>query len=149
MHRAVHIFSGRLWEIGRIASSNIEQEICEGHMALPGRDHTFAFSDCRDLLMKLEREIERYQSLGTDVTEMRDLAFNISVTAWSMCDWVYGDAASDQWLKSLEGHDHQQTMLPNVRRSFHESDRPQQSERRLRRRAFDRRLGQPGNGGAR
>lgn len=29
-------------------------------MALPGRDQTFAYENCREMLNKLEREIERY-----------------------------------------------------------------------------------------
>ncbi len=32
-------------------------------MPLPGRDKTFAFENCRCVLGKLEREIERYQAL--------------------------------------------------------------------------------------
>ena len=29
-------------------------------MALPGRNQTFAYENCREMLNKLEREIERY-----------------------------------------------------------------------------------------
>jgi hypothetical protein len=61
-------------------------------MPLPGRDQTFAFASCRDMLTKLEREIERYALVdGKDVEAMKDLAFNIAVTAWHLCDWVFMD----------------------------------------------------------
>jgi hypothetical protein len=66
-------------------------------MPLPGRHQTFALETCRDLLMKLEREIERYQCLDkTRIEEMTDLAFNISVTAWTLCDWLFGDLTPEQ-----------------------------------------------------
>jgi hypothetical protein len=63
-------------------------------MALPSRDQTFAYENCRDLLEKLDREIERYRDVaGTELGEMgerllrlvdqlKDSAFNASVTAW-------------------------------------------------------------------
>jgi hypothetical protein len=69
-------------------------------MPLRGRDHTFALANCRALLFKLEREIKR--SRETDASgsaaaaEMTDLAFNISVTAWHLCDWVFEDMTADQ-----------------------------------------------------
>ncbi len=31
---------------------------------------------------------------------MKDLAFNISITAWTLCDWVFGDLTAEQ-RKSL------------------------------------------------
>jgi hypothetical protein len=67
-------------------------------MPLPGRDKTFALENCRDLLNKLEREIERFQAAHDDdnVTTMADVAFNASVTAWHLCDWVFGDLTEDQ-----------------------------------------------------
>lgn len=67
-------------------------------MALPGRDKTFAFENCRDMLMKLEREIERYKTaLFVDKVEaLQDAAFNTSVTAWHLCDWVFNDLTPDQ-----------------------------------------------------
>jgi hypothetical protein len=34
-------------------------------MPLPGREQTFALENCRDLLSKLEREIERYRAIRT------------------------------------------------------------------------------------
>src|SRR5262249_27083451 len=50
-------------------------------MALPGRDKTFAFENCRCMLDKLKREIERHARVdGSDVEAMKDLAFNIAVT---------------------------------------------------------------------
>jgi hypothetical protein len=69
----------------------------EATMALPGRDKTFAFESCRDMLDKLEREIDRYARVdGKDVEAMKDLAFNIAVTAWHLCDWAYMDLKPEQ-----------------------------------------------------
>jgi hypothetical protein len=66
-------------------------------MPLPGRANTFAFESCRDMLCKLEREVERYASVdGKHVDEMKDLAFNIAVTAWHLCDWVFMDMKPEQ-----------------------------------------------------
>jgi hypothetical protein len=66
-------------------------------MALPGRDKTFAFESCRDMLNKLEREIDRYTRVdGKDVDAMKDLAFNIAVTAWHLCDWAFMDLKPEQ-----------------------------------------------------
>jgi hypothetical protein len=67
-------------------------------MPLPSRDKTFALESCRDLLNKLEREIERFRaaSNNNDVASMADIAFNASVTAWHLCDWVYGDMTPEQ-----------------------------------------------------
>jgi hypothetical protein len=33
-------------------------------MALPSRPQTFAYENCRELLMKLEREIDRYYTVA-------------------------------------------------------------------------------------
>jgi hypothetical protein len=66
-------------------------------MPLPGRDQTFAFEDCREVLKKLEREIDRYlEVVGRDeqepeallklVDQLRDSAFNAAVTAWHLCE---------------------------------------------------------------
>src|ERR1700704_7000035 len=69
----------------------------ETTMALPGRDKTFAFESCRDMLNKLEREIDRYTRVdGKDVDAMKDLAFNIAVTAWHLCDWAFMDLKPEQ-----------------------------------------------------
>jgi hypothetical protein len=66
-------------------------------MALPGRDKTFAFASCRDMLDKLKREIDRYARVdGSDVEAMKDLAFNIAVTGWHLCDWVFMDLTPAQ-----------------------------------------------------
>jgi hypothetical protein len=47
-------------------------------MPLPGRDKTFALENCRDLLNKLEREIDRLSAARDrdDLTTMIDTAFN-------------------------------------------------------------------------
>jgi hypothetical protein len=72
-------------------------------MPLRGRDHTFALANCRALLSKLEREIKRYRETDAGdsaaAAEMTDLAFNISVTAWHLCDWVFEDMTADQRKK--------------------------------------------------
>jgi hypothetical protein len=79
-------------------------------MPLPGREQTFAFADCRELLEKLDREIDRYREVaGRDETEpeallklvnqLKDSAFNASVTAWQLCDWVFNDMSPDQRQK--------------------------------------------------
>ena len=66
-------------------------------MALPSRDQTFAYENCRDLLEKLNREIDRYCAVaGNDeileperllelVDQLKDSAFNASVTALGNC----------------------------------------------------------------
>jgi hypothetical protein len=36
---------------------------------------------------------------GDDIDTMRDLAFNICVTTWHLCDWVFGDMTSEQRTK--------------------------------------------------
>src|SRR5947209_4344327 len=85
-------------------------------MPLPGRDKTFAFESCRDVLDKLDREIDRYRKVnGKDIEAMKDLAFNISVTAWHLCDWVYGDltAAQRHTLKIEKLTDLQKIALEN------------------------------------
>jgi hypothetical protein len=72
-------------------------------MALPSRDQTFAYENCRDLVEKLHREIGRYGEVnGSEIFEMgddllrvvdqlKDSAFNASVTAWHLCDWVFNE----------------------------------------------------------
>jgi len=79
-------------------------------MPLPSREQTFAFADCRELLEKLDREIDRYREVaGRDglerdalvklVDQLKDSAFNASVTAWHLCDWVFNDMTPDQRQK--------------------------------------------------
>lgn len=76
-------------------------------MALPGRPQTFAYENCRELLMKLEREIDRYYAVaGSEeddpgkvldvVNTLKDAAFNASVTAWHIVDWVFHDMRPEQ-----------------------------------------------------
>jgi hypothetical protein len=65
-------------------------------MALPTRDQTFALENCRDLLRKLEREIERSSAPACSVEDRIDHAFNAVVTAWHLCDWVFGDMTPEQ-----------------------------------------------------
>ena len=65
-------------------------------MALPGKEKTFALENCRDLLRKLEREIKRFVAAPDDVEARIDLGFNIVVTAWHQCDWVFADLTPAQ-----------------------------------------------------
>jgi hypothetical protein len=67
-------------------------------MALPGRAQTFAFENCRDMVEKLRREIDRYREAASNgwVLDMKDAAFNASVTAWHLVDWVYNDMTAEQ-----------------------------------------------------
>jgi len=76
-------------------------------MALPTRPQTFAFENCRELLTKLEREIYRYLSVAGSreadpvevmnvVDTLKDAAFNASVTAWHLTDWVFHDMTAEQ-----------------------------------------------------
>jgi hypothetical protein len=76
-------------------------------MVLPSRKQTFAFADCRELLEKLDREIDRYQEVAGRkerepaalvklVDQLKDSAFNASVTAWHLCDWVFNDMTPDK-----------------------------------------------------
>src|SRR5713101_5536257 len=71
-------------------------------MPLPGREQTFAYESCRDLLDKLEREIDRYRTSVRDdagVEELKDIAFNAAVTAWHLSDWVFNDLTPAQRRK--------------------------------------------------
>src|SRR5262245_52210928 len=65
-------------------------------MALPGKDKTFALENCRNLLDKLKREIDRFQAAGNEIEDCKDFAFNAAVTAWQLCDWVFADMTSAQ-----------------------------------------------------
>jgi hypothetical protein len=77
-------------------------------MALPSREQTFAFAHCRELLEKLDRENDRYREVaGRDevlepealvklVDQLKDSAYNASVTAWHLCDWVFNDMTPEQ-----------------------------------------------------
>lgn len=67
-------------------------------MALPSRDKTFAFADCRDVLDKLKREVGRYKAAyeAGDLESMKDVAFNISITGWQLCEWVFADMTAAQ-----------------------------------------------------
>jgi hypothetical protein len=71
-------------------------------MPLPSRDQAFALESCRDLLEKLDRELDRYRAVaGRDqnepqalfdlVNQLKDSAFNAAVTAWQLGDWVFND----------------------------------------------------------
>ena len=69
-------------------------------MPLPSRQQTFAYKSCRDLLEKLRREVVRYRLIAgrddANVEELKDVAFNASVTAWHLSDWVFNDLTEEQ-----------------------------------------------------
>jgi hypothetical protein len=80
----------------------------ETAMVLPGRAQTFAYENCREMLNKLEREIDRYREVAgvteklegemllRHVDQLKDSAFNASVTAWHLADWVFNDLTPNQ-----------------------------------------------------
>jgi hypothetical protein len=79
-------------------------------MAIPSRKQTFGYTDCRDLVEKLDREIDRYEAVAGKnavdeedlinlVFQLTDSAFNASVTAWQIGDWVFNDMTSEQRSK--------------------------------------------------
>src|SRR5262249_23449883 len=72
-------------------------------MPLLSRQRTFAYKSCRDLLEKLRREVKRYRLIagrdGADVEELKDVAFNASVTAWHLSDWVFNDLTEEDRKK--------------------------------------------------
>jgi hypothetical protein len=75
-------------------------------MALPGRAQTFAYENCRQILDKLKREIDRYREVAGEkpqgekllrhVDQLKDSAFNASVTAWHLADWIFNDLTTEQ-----------------------------------------------------
>jgi hypothetical protein len=80
-------------------------------MAIPSRKQTFGYTDCRDLVEKLDREIDRYSAVAGNneklepeallnlVHQLTDSAFNAAVTAWQIGDWVFNDMTSQQRCK--------------------------------------------------
>ena len=67
-------------------------------MALPGRQQTFAMDDCRDMLHKLEWEIDQLKDAVTKLDPMRlkCVCYNAAVTAWQLADWIIADATAEQ-----------------------------------------------------
>jgi hypothetical protein len=49
-------------------------------------------------LLKLRREGDRYRQAASNgwVDDMKDAAFNASVTAWQLVDWIYNDMTAEQ-----------------------------------------------------
>jgi hypothetical protein len=80
-------------------------------MPLPSREQTFGYENCRDLVKKLDREIDRYcEVAGSEISEageallkcvlqLEDSAFNAAVTAWHLCDWVFKEFDDTQRQK--------------------------------------------------
>ncbi len=71
-------------------------------MPIPARLQVFGLASSRDVLQKLEWEIERYKSAPSeDAAASIHIAFNIAVTAWRMCDRIDRDLTTEQ--RSLLG----------------------------------------------
>jgi hypothetical protein len=70
-------------------------------MAIPSQKQTFGLENCRDLLLKLEWEIEGLKNAPTDLPdEFTYRAFNGFVTAWHLADWVW-KGMTEQQRKTL------------------------------------------------
>jgi hypothetical protein len=67
-------------------------------MALPGQPQTFAIDSCRDMLNKLEWEIEQLQLPVASYSpqHLQYGCYNAAVTAWHLADWVYAEATDEQ-----------------------------------------------------
>lgn len=63
------------------------------------RSATFDLVSCRDLLQKLERELDRIRCCNGR-EELADLGFNFAVTAWHLVDWVWADIKDQHALKA-------------------------------------------------
>ncbi len=78
-------------------------------MSLPSREKTFGLENCRDLLRKLEWEMEGLKAASpNDPDDLAFHAFNAAVTVWHIGDWVWNDmtqehrdALADEWGKPL------------------------------------------------
>ena len=57
-----------------------------------------AFGGKADIAYKLEREIDRFKQEQANPLFLADHAFNVVVTAWHLCDWVFADLTPE--LKS-------------------------------------------------
>lgn len=64
-------------------------------MALPSRNKVFALENCRDLLDKLQWEIDQFDS-DADIEVRAYHAFNAAVTAWQLADWIFEDMTEAQ-----------------------------------------------------
>jgi hypothetical protein len=68
-------------------------------MMFPSRPQTFKLENCLDLHHKLQREIDRFRQGSSSPLELADHAFNVVVTAWHLCDWVFADLTEEQKSK--------------------------------------------------
>jgi hypothetical protein len=60
---------------------------------VPGQPHTFALSNARDMLRKLEWEVAELARPDTDTVYR---AFNAAVTAWHLTEWVWSDLSQNR-----------------------------------------------------
>ena len=57
---------------------------------------TFELRSCRDMIRKLERELDRVKCSGTDRGVLTDHGINFAWTAWHMADWVWANMTDAQ-----------------------------------------------------
>src|SRR5215469_4309637 len=57
---------------------------------------TFELRSCRDMIAKMERELERVKCSGTDRGVLTDHGINFAWTAWHMAEWVWVDMTDAQ-----------------------------------------------------
>jgi hypothetical protein len=57
---------------------------------------TFELRSCRDMMAKMERELERVRSAGSERGILTDHGINFAWTAWHMADWVWADMTGAQ-----------------------------------------------------
>ena len=66
-------------------------------MAIPAQKKTFGLESCRDLLCKLEWEINSLSNAPKDdVENLMYGTYNAFVTAWHMCDWTWESMIEEQ-----------------------------------------------------
>ena len=57
---------------------------------------TFELRSCRDMMRKMERELDRVKDSGSDRGALTDHGINFAWTAWHMADWVWADMTDRQ-----------------------------------------------------
>src|SRR5690349_2586134 len=75
-----------------------------GTMAIPNVSQTFALENCRDMLSKLEWEIDGFRAESRSAPEpLAFRAYNCAVTAWQLTDWTWAAAARTPQLQAALG----------------------------------------------
>ncbi len=57
---------------------------------------TFELRSCRDMIKKMERELDRVKSAGLERGALTDHGINFAWTAWHMAEWVWRDMTAAQ-----------------------------------------------------